>query len=295
MKGVPMKRIVVATDFSTRSDRAMRRAALLARETGASISLLHIVDGDRPDYLVSHDRTAAEKALAELSRTIRDVDGLPCNYHLALDDPFEGIVAATKTLQADLLVIGPHRRQILRDAFVGTTAERVIRHSSVPVLMANGSPLGPYRRVLAASDLSPQSVEALGALARLDLAAGAELTLFQAIDIPEVALMIRATTPSHDINFHIEKRENAASEELRAFAADLPLTPRRCMARMAEGTTAIAILQASAKAEADLIVIGTRGQSGLTRFLLGSVAEAVLRSATVDVLAVPPPEAALGD
>ncbi|MFN6952499.1 MAG: universal stress protein [Albidovulum sp.] len=283
-----MKRILVATDFSTRSDRAIRRASLLARKAGASISLLHVVDGDRPDYLVSLDREAAEKALAELSRTIRDIDGLACDYRVTLDDPFEGIVAAAGTMQADLLVIGPHRRQILRDAFVGTTAERVIRHSPVPVLMANGMPAGPYRHILAASDLSAPSADAVGVMARLDLAAGAEVSLFHAIDIPEVALMIRAPTPLQEIKHHIGSREAAAADELRTFAGTLPLVPQHCIARAAEGTTATAVLQAAATAEADLIVIGTRGQSGFSRFLLGSVAEAVLRSATIDVLVVPP-------
>lgn len=290
-----MKRILVATDFSTRSDRAVRRASLLARKTGASISLLHIVDGDRPEYLVSLDRGAAERALGELSQTIRDVDGLPCDYRLILDDPFDGIVTAATALRADLLVIGPHRRQILRDAFVGTTAERVVRHSSVPVLMANGNPVGPYRRVLAASDMSAQSFEALDAMARLNVAAGAELLLFRAIEVPEVALMMRATTPSHEINHHIDKREAVGSEELRSFASTLPLNPRQCIARFAQGSTPMAILQASDTAEADLIVIGTRGQSGFARFLLGSVAEAVLRSATVDVLVVPPTEPVVAD
>ncbi len=288
-----MRQILVATDFSTRSDRAIRRASLLARKTGASLSLLHIVDSDRPDYLVSLDRAAADKALAETCRTIRDVDGLACDYQVTLGDPFEGIVAAAGARPVDLLVIGPHRRQILRDAFVGTTAERVIRYSSVPVLMANGTPSGPYRHILAASDLSPHSAEAVSALARLGLAEAAAFSLFRAVDVPEVALMIRATTSLEDIKHHIGAREAAAADELRAFAATLPLVPGNYIARAAEATTATVILQAAASAGADLVVIGTRGQSGLARFLLGSVAEGVLRSATIDVLVVPPPDPAI--
>lgn len=289
-----MRRILVATDFSTRSDRALRRATLLARQTGAALSLLHVVDGDRPDHLVSLDSAAAEKTLVELSRTVRDVDGIPCDYRLALDDPFQGVVAAAGTEAADLLVIGPHRRQILRDVFVGTTAERVIRHSPIPVLMANGNPAGPYRRALAAYDLSAPSSEAMRSLARLGLAAGVELTLFRAIDVPEVALMIRAATSSPEIRHHIEKREAAGTEELRIFAKTLPLEPSRCLARAAEATIPTAILQAAAGADADLIVMGTRGQTGLARFLLGSVAEGVLRAATIDVLVVPPADPTAG-
>ncbi|MDP3399760.1 MAG: universal stress protein [Brevundimonas sp.] len=286
-----MERILVATDFSTRSDRAVRRAALLARGTGAAIRLLHIVDDDRPEYLVSVDQAAADKALSELCRTIRDLDGLSCDYHLTLGDPFEGIVAAARTQNVDLLIIGPHRRQILRDAFVGTTAERVIRHSQVPILMANGSPLGPYRQVLAASDLSQPSADAVSVLGQLAVAANADLTLFQAIDVPEVGLMVRAQITSNEIRHQIEKREKVAVEELRAFAAGLSVKSRHCIAAVAEGSTAVTILKAAAENNADLIVIGTRGRTGLARFLLGSVTEDVLRPATIDVLVVPPKQA----
>lgn len=283
-----MERILVATDFSTRSDRAVRRAVLLAHKTGAAIRLLHIVDDDRPEYLVSVERSAADRALGELCRTIRDLDGLSCDYHLSLGDPLEGIVAAARTQNAGLLVIGPHRRQILRDAFVGTTAERVIRQSQVPLLVANGSPLGPYRHVLAASDLSQPSADAVSILGRLALAPDADLTLFRAIDVPEIGLMVRAQITSDEIKYQMERREKAASEELRAFGAGLPVTSRHCIAAMANGSTAFTILKASAETGADLIVIGTRGQIRLARLLLGSVTESVLRSATIDVLVVPP-------
>lgn len=285
-----MKRILVATDFSPRSDRAIRRASLIAHGTGAALSLLHVVDSDRPDYLVSIDREAAERALAELSRTIHDIDGIPCSYAVALDDPFEGIVAFARVNQPRLLMIGPHRRQILRDAFLGTTAERVIRYSPLPVLMANGIPAGPYRHVMAATDLSAPSADAVGALGRLELASHAKFSLLQTIDLPEVGLMMRAPTPLQDIERHIEARKAAATEDLRAFARTLPLAPHHVEVLAEGGTTAATILQAAAASNVDLLVIGTRGQSGLSRLLLGSVAAAVLQAATIDVLVVPPSE-----
>jgi nucleotide-binding universal stress UspA family protein len=287
-----MKTIVVATDFSTRSDRAIRRGLLLAREAGATLWLLHVVDGDRPAYLVVPDTQAAEKTLAEAAQTIRMIDGVACEHRVVTADAFEGILSATAEMAADLLVIGPHRRQILRDAFIGTTAERVIRDSAVPVLMANGMPVGPYRKVLAASDLSACSVEAVTALVRLQLAAEAPVILFRAVDVPEVALMMRASTTVEEIRHHVATREAAADDELRAFAATLALKPANSVARIAEGSTAATILKEAETAGADLVVIGTRGQTGLARFLLGSVAEAVLRSSPVDVLVVPPPEPA---
>lgn len=288
-----MKTIVVATDFSTRSDRAIRRALLLTRQTGAALCLLHVVDGDRPAYLVALDTQAAEETLAEAAQTIRSGDGVACEHRLVTADAFEGILAATTEMAADLLVIGPHRRQILRDAFIGTTAERVIRDSAVPVLMANGMPVGPYKKVLAASDLSPCSAEAVTAMAKTGLAGEAPVILFRAVDVPEVALMMRASTTVEEIRHHVATREAAAGDELRAFAATLALRPANSVARVAEGSTAAAILKEAETAGADLVVIGTRGQTGFARYLLGSVAEAVLRSSPVDVLVVPPPEPAV--
>jgi nucleotide-binding universal stress UspA family protein len=158
--------------------------------------------------------------------------------------------------------------------------------------MANGMPVGPYRKVLAASDLSACSVEAVTALVRLQLAAEAPVILFRAVDVPEVALMMRASTTVEEIRHHVATREAAADDELRAFAATLALKPANSVARIAEGSTAATILKEAETAGADLVVIGTRGQTGLARFLLGSVAEAVLRSSPVDVLVVPPPEPA---
>jgi len=122
-----VKTLMVATDFSERSDRALRRATLLARQSGAFLSLVHVVDDDQPARIVAVERMEAERLLAELAQTVRQADGIPCEAEVILADPFEGIVRAVVAKGPDLLVIGPHRRQVLRDVFVGTTAERTLR------------------------------------------------------------------------------------------------------------------------------------------------------------------------
>ena len=69
-----MKQIAVATDFSTRSDRALRRAVLLARQRGAALALIHVVDDDQPEYLIKSQRRAAEELLEQTAATIGRVD-----------------------------------------------------------------------------------------------------------------------------------------------------------------------------------------------------------------------------
>ncbi len=73
-----MKRILVATDFSTRSDRAVRRAILLAKTHEASLTLLHVVDDDQPQRIVKTEQKASMEIIEELATTLREVDQLTC-------------------------------------------------------------------------------------------------------------------------------------------------------------------------------------------------------------------------
>ena len=81
-----MTRILVATDFSTRSDRALRRASLIAGKTGASITLAHVVDADRVDQLIDADRAAASAVLADTASTLRDIDGIAADWIVKVED-----------------------------------------------------------------------------------------------------------------------------------------------------------------------------------------------------------------
>ena len=73
-----VKTILVATDSSSRSDRAVRRATLLAKELGASLSLVHVVDDDQPGRIVDAEREAAAAVLHDQARSLREIDGVDC-------------------------------------------------------------------------------------------------------------------------------------------------------------------------------------------------------------------------
>ena len=81
-----MDRLLVATDFSPRSDRALRRASLIARKVGAVLSLVHVVDGDWPDALIEPERAAAADLLAALATTIRESDGIETNWSIVVTE-----------------------------------------------------------------------------------------------------------------------------------------------------------------------------------------------------------------
>lgn len=283
-----MERILVATDFSTRSDRAIRRATLIARGGGAALLLLHVVDDDQPPRIVKAEQQAALDLLREQAQTVREVDRLESECEVVLGDPFEGVVQAGERAQADLIVVGPHRRQVLRDVFVGTTAERTIRNSALPVLMANAVPAGPYRRVLVAVDLSPASADALAAVRRLGLDRGCAVWALHVFEAPAMRALSRASAAEVDIGDYREEERRRAAGDLAAFLKEADFAPARQLVELNETTVATAICQTGARLGVDLVVLGTRGRSGLRKALLGSVAEEVLRGTDRDVLAVPP-------
>lgn len=281
---------MVATDLSARSDRALRRAVLLAKQSGAGISLVHVVDDDQPGRIVDSEQNVAADLLREQVDTLREVDGVACNARVVLADPFVGILLAAKEDAPDLLVIGPHRRQTLRDVFLGTTAERSIRSVSCPVLMANAPPVGSYRHILLATDLSEETRNVASAYQGLDLAPQATLSILHVFEVPELRLVMSHTLGRDGRKEVLAAARGEAESALSEFVRHL--VPNWTERLVRPNTTSIGgeILDAANERSADLVVVATR-RTGLARFLLGSVAEEVLRKADRDVLAIPPDRA----
>lgn len=281
-----MKHILVATDFSTRSDRALRRAVLLAGSHGASLTLVHVVDDDQPDRLVQHHRRAARELLNRAAETIREVDAVPTETIVATGDPFAGILDASDAVEPDLIVIGPHRRQLL-DTFVGTTAERTIRHGTRPVLMANSVPAGAYQRSLLAIDFDGASHAAVRAARRLGLLAGTDVMALHLYDAPAVPMMQRAMETSGAIDAYVLEHEREARGELTSLLLECNLEHARQLLRLRQGSTPDLVRSVADETRVDLIVLGTNRRRGLERLLLRSVAQEVLLDATQDMLIVP--------
>jgi len=283
-----MKKIMVATDFSERSDRALRRAVLLAKETDAGLELVHVVDTDRPRRFIDSEGAAADELLAELAGTLRRMDNVAAKTRIVMEDPFAGLVAAAEEGQPDLLVLGPHRRQLLRDAFVGTTAERTIRSVRCPLLMVNATPTSPYRHMLCATDLSDASRSALVRLAARPMGKQLAITVLHVFDAPGMRLSMSHAMPKLEQERYVKELEAEALGRLSKFLTGSGLAVSRMVAKRESTIIANEILIAATEQGSDLVMVATTGKSATNRFLLGSVAEQVLRSASVDVLVYPP-------
>jgi universal stress protein E len=283
-----LKRLLATTDFSHRSERALRRAASICHESSAELQLLHVVDDDQPADLVEQESRQAEALLRSKAKALRETAGREPVIVVKAGDPFQEIVQTAIDVGADLIAMGSHRKRILRDVFVGTTIERVMRTGHHPVLMVNAEPSGPYRRIIVATDMSPASANALRSAKRLGLLDHAYVSLLHAFEPFAKGMMIYANIEREKIEEHVAHEALEAKRNLTDFLSNLDLERLRYDVWLEEGPTLHSIKKVVDKEQPDLLVIGTRGLTGAKRILLGSVADAVLRGVECDVLAVPP-------
>ncbi len=281
-----MGRILVATDFSSRSDRALRRAVLEAGRLGADLTLVHVIDDDHPAYMIERQREVAEELLGEAVRTLADVDMVQADKLISTGDAFAAILEAAESIDADIIVIGPHRPR-LSDMIFGTTAQRTIAGSSRPVLVANAMPSGPYRRILLAIDKDEASREAALAAQRLGMFGAAQLLTLHVFDAPALGMMQRAMEVPEAIDHYVSNEEQRASAGFGEFLAGLGLPPSKQMLRPDRGSPAHAILACAEEEAADLILVGSGKRSGVERLLVRSVAQELLRESQRDLLVVP--------
>jgi universal stress protein E len=211
--------ILAATDFSTRSQRALRRAGLLAQAGGAELTLVHVVDDDRPKNLVEIEMREAERILAEKISAMAELRGAQCRSLVVAGDPFDGILRSAGAIGADLIVMGAHRKLLLRDIFVGTTVERVMRTGPHPVLMVNNEVRQPYRNVVAAVDMSEPSANAIRAARSAGLIGDESLTLLHAF-LPLGKHRMSVAGINHTaIDEYVASERQRAVDELVAFTA----------------------------------------------------------------------------
>ncbi len=142
-----------------------------------------------------------------------------------------------------------------------------------------------YSRILVPLDGSPVAEAVLTQAVMLAKCGGSEIVLLSVVNHPNVDYYI--PDPSMAVTAFMEQ-QRATKDYLSHVAADLTAQGIRVRIELCEGAVAEAILDYAATTQADLIAMSTHGRSGIGRFLLGSVAEKVIRSAKVPVLLIRP-------
>lgn len=291
-----INRILVGVDFSPEAEVALSHALQLAKRTGATLTLAHVVplpadltadSSYDPLFraptlaveLVARQRDDAQGLLAEVANQCR-ARGVDCEALLIDDTPSDGLARGAGEAHADLIVVGSHGRTGLRRFLLGSVAERTVRLSERSTLVARGAATSDrgYQRILVGCDFSPYTDVALrGALALA--AAGARVEVAHCWQTP----VMPAGMPVGPMRDDLERDVARAGSQLlarhgaAAAGAHLAFVP-------VEGAPAEGLRARAEETGAQLIVVGSHGRRGVRRWLLGSVAEAVVRHAPCSVL-----------
>lgn len=278
-------RMLVATDLSARSDRAVERAIALALPTGAALTILHVVDADLPGRMADRLADEARALIAEHVASVPGRDTVAPAIEVVFGRDHRDIADIAAKVGAGLIVTGIHRNET-PEFFRGTTAERLIRCAPCPVLMVKTKPLLPYRRVVIGVDFSEGSRRAVEFAVRL--LPDSEFHLVHAFDVPFKAFLSGDEIRREASKGHQEQMDKFVGEDFSAFRTASQAAPARLFQIVRQGTVRQVIQEQSERLKADLLVVGTHGRSGIAHALLGSVAEDLLSRPPCDVLAVRP-------
>ena len=285
----PLRTVLVGTLLDEGNDPVVRSALAVARAAGARVHLVHVVPGGAQvvgletgrgeDFDLELNVWFEEKLRKQITRLgIRETE--LAGAEVLAGTPHRVLVDAAGKAGADLLVVGATGSGPVAAELLGSTADRILRKASCPVLVVRGELPVPPRRVLAPVDLSPLSGDSY----RCGLDLLAQLGRSQEI---EVRTVYAASL--------VKKPVRQCTEELRRFLlenrADAPFDLETAVL---PGEARAEILHEIAENPVDLVMLGTHGRGGLDRLMLGSVASAVARKAPCSVLLISP-EAALAD
>lgn len=287
--------ILAATDFSETAERAVNFARELSRKFQSQLHLLHVTVILEDPHIEESHRHRLEELVAsgddsrrrELESASVDQPGVEITPHMVRGlAPAEVIVETASNLGCELIAMGTHGRRGLSHLLLGSVAERVVRTSKVPVLTVHGSAdieLAETPQILVPHDFSEASATAVRRAAAWAKALDAEITLLHVVEPVVYPEFYSVDVLSDDLMERLVER----SERALRTAADELLGENTVRVVVEVGRAANTIVEAADPEQFDLVIMATRGLSGLEQVLLGSVAESVLRRCKVPMLAIP--------
>lgn len=292
-------RVLLAIDGSMSSNRARDLVAGLPWPQGSLIRVVGVLERGPELFglpwvpvipenaaaieadLVTQMKNALEAAAREIGRPGLTVDQLLLRDHAA-----RAIVDQAREFGAELIVIGSRGHSTMETMLLGSTSAEVVDHAPCPVLVARQPQIGS---IILAEDGSAGAQGAAACIESWPILAGIPVTV---VSVAEVAIPWAGGTPGiyeqvlESYTESVDEARREFHEIARRRAEALAQGGRPVQLEVREGDAAAEIIAAAGEGKTDLIVIGTRGHTGLTRMLLGSVARKVLVHAPCSVLVV---------
>lgn len=294
-----LKKVLVASDFSSSSLPALRYGLDLAAKTGAALHLVHVEVylGDPytmatwSDELVGQARAGLQQMLEEAAQALSiDLPLLTIETVVLRDLSAAGALTRyAGEHHIDVVVMGTHGRRGLRHLLLGSVAEEVVRQAPCPVLtvpetLTAGRLSGEAMHLLVPVDFSKHSKEALRYAKALATLTGGQIDLLHVIEeLMHPAFYNTGAISVYDLQPDIEEK---ARVHLKRIDEETGATALPVQYAVQSGYAAAEIIDYAKEHPIGLIVMATHGLTGLAHFFMGSVAEKVARMAPCPVFVV---------
>ena len=285
---ITINKILCPVDFFPASDAAVSYAVGLGANYDATIHLLHVITPilpneyaiDTVEIMKSMEKSTAEE-MKKLVARVKEA-GVSIYTEIRTGDVYDQIKQAIEVVQPELVVMGTHGRRGVERWFMGSTTEKLMRHSPVPLLTISASgekvAVPRFRRILVTTDFSDGTPDALAYAFSAAQENESEITLLHVV---------------HDVTADVTgKYRDSLIAGIRKQLDDVvPAEAKNwceIATRVETGVPYRIILKILEDEKIDLLVMNIHGKGMLDRALLGSTAERVVRAASCPVMLIPP-------
>ncbi len=303
------EKILVPLDGSKLAEGILPYASLLAKGLDIPLQLLAVIDHDTlketlesfpaderpsPSQVCQAAEAAAQKRLQEVAAGLAD-DGVQASSVVADGKPAEQIVRVADQEGCDLIAMSTHARSALVRGILGSVTDKVIHSSHLPTLTITPERAERYSQhgmtmssIMVPLDGSPLAETALPYAEGLARKLSLEVVLVRAAHLASVRTPFSAgllALESIDVDAIVEAQ---VVDYLKNIAGMLRAKGLNVRWTLLRGAPAWAIDELAQETPQDMIALATHGRSGLNRWMLGSVSEAVIRYSGDPVLVIPP-------
>lgn len=289
-----IRSIIVPVDFSAPSRAATERACMIATSFEVSLHLVHAATVPIPG--MSHEfaapgfewETIREAARKELDTIASDLEqrGFEITHDVVSHDPVEAIAQAVAERDGSLVVMGSAGHSGIDRVILGSVAERTLRSVDAPVLVVKedaAEARHSISRIVLATDFSPHAEAAANMAIVFAKRLGARVAICHVQSVPSSAWLAIGVPPPASFVEDLRKQANERMQRVLERFTEAEIDTET---HLLSDTASLAIPSLAKELDADLIVMGTRGLSGVRHVLLGSVAERTVRLSSCSVLAV---------
>ncbi len=269
-----LENILLPTDLSASSEKAVEASIQLAKAFKSRITLLHVYSEENfPEETEKFLEIVIKENLEKIKTKIIEADIEVADVIMERGVAFEKIIQIAQDRDVNVIMVGSGSKKENDNFKLGTTVEKLMRKNQIPLWVVKNEAVKPIQRILCPVDFSNSSIRAFQNAVTLAERFKAELNLIHVVE------PVKNTSARLSVNVKEEnqRRRDLKKKELNNFLSNYQLHHMKLTKELLMGEPFLEILRYAKRNKSDLLIMGTTGKTGLSKLLMGSVTEKVTR------------------